>query len=55
MRIVIKPSAREHLITDAEIRAVIGYPEVVVTRVARIPHTEPALFVGRCRRQRTAY
>ncbi|AKK27334.1 hypothetical protein [Mycobacterium sp. EPa45] len=47
MRIDIEPSARDHLITDAEIRAVITYPELRLGLVARRPNADLTLYVGR--------
>jgi hypothetical protein len=47
VRIEILPSARKHGILDAEIRAVISYPEIRVGLVARFENAYPVLFIGR--------
>ncbi len=44
---VILASARQHGITDEEIRAVIEYPMWTARVVARIPDSEPRLYIGR--------
>jgi hypothetical protein len=46
VEIVIRPSARAHLITDDEIRAVIAYPALRVGLAARRVNTAPVLFIG---------
>ncbi|MFA1705551.1 hypothetical protein ACDT10_21880 [Mycobacterium intracellulare] len=46
MEIVIRPSARAHLITDEEVRAVIAYPALRVGLAPRRPNTAPVLFIG---------
>ncbi|UUO03612.1 hypothetical protein M4D79_11970 [Mycolicibacterium novocastrense] len=46
MEIVIRPSARAHLITDEEARAVIAYPALRVGLAPRRPNTAPVLFIG---------
>ena len=46
MEIVIRPSARVHLITDEEARAVIAYPALRVGLAPRRPNTAPVLFIG---------
>jgi hypothetical protein len=46
VRIVIKPSARQHGIEDAEIRALISFPALRVSLMARRDAAEPVLFIG---------
>lgn len=43
---MIRPSARAHLITDEEVRAVIAYPALRVGLAPRRPNTAPVLFIG---------
>lgn len=47
MRIVIFDSARRHGITDDEIRNAIEYPMWTARVAARVPDTEPCLYIGR--------
>jgi hypothetical protein len=44
--IVIRSSARAHLITDDEVRAVIAYPALRVGLAPRRANTAPVLFIG---------
>jgi hypothetical protein len=46
VRIAIRPSALEHLITKAEILAVVGFPALRVSLAARRLGTAPVLFTG---------
>ncbi|MDM3973785.1 hypothetical protein QRB36_06360 [Mycobacterium marseillense] len=46
MEIAIRPSARAHLITDDEMRAVIAYPALRVGLRPRRANTAPVLFLG---------
>ena len=46
MRIEIRPSALEHLITKAEIRAVVSFPALRVSLTPRRPGTAPVLYTG---------
>ena len=46
MEIAIRPSARAHLITDGEARAVIAYPVLRVWLAPRRANTAPVLFIG---------
>jgi hypothetical protein len=47
VRILIFDSARRHGITADEIRNAIEYPMWTTRVVARIPGTEPRLYIGR--------
>jgi hypothetical protein len=47
VRIVILGSARQHGITDEEIRSAIEYPMWTAGVVPRIPGTAPRLYIGR--------
>jgi hypothetical protein len=46
VEIAIRPSARAHLITDEEMRAVIAYPALRVGLAPRRANTTPVLFLG---------
>jgi hypothetical protein len=46
VRIEIKPSALAHLITKAEIRAVIDYPALRLPIAPRRTGAKPVLFIG---------
>ncbi|ORA76024.1 hypothetical protein BST25_03350 [Mycobacterium heidelbergense] len=46
VRIEIRPSAKDHLITEAEIRAVISFPALSLEVDPRIPNAVPVLFIG---------
>lgn len=46
MRIEIKPSARRHLIMDAEIRTLVNYPALRFVLTPRRPKAIPVLFIG---------
>ena len=46
VRIVIRPSAKAHLITGLEIRAVVSYPALRISLAPRHPGTVPVLFTG---------
>lgn len=46
VEIAIRPSARAHLITDEEMRAVIAYPALRVGLAPRRVNTAPVLFIG---------
>jgi hypothetical protein len=46
VEIVIRSSARAHLITDEEARAVIAYPALRVGLAPRRANTTPVLFLG---------
>ena len=49
VRIIIEDSARQHGITDREIRATIDYPMLIVPVTSRLyPDAENLLYVGRC-------
>ena len=50
MRIGIEPSAPgspDHLITDAEIRNLVGYPVLRIKIQARRDNADPTLYMGR--------
>ena len=46
VEVVIRPSARAHLIADEEIRAVIAYPALRVGLAPRRVNSAPVLFIG---------
>lgn len=46
VRIEIRPSALEHLITRPEIRAVVSYPALRISIADRRPGAVPVLFMG---------
>lgn len=49
MRIHIRPSAKQHGITDTEIRTIINHYEIRIPLTPRLSHvdTQPTLFIGR--------
>jgi hypothetical protein len=46
MRIEITPSAKAHLISDAEIHAVVSFSALRISLAARRAGAQPVLFVG---------
>lgn len=46
MRIEIGDSARDHLITDSEIRAVFSHPTLIIQLAARLANAIPVLYMG---------